>query len=45
LQFTGYGTFPSGGTPFSSAPATAVTIDKLAVNGVYHIINSVLLPQ
>jgi uncharacterized surface protein with fasciclin (FAS1) repeats len=45
LKFTGYGTFPSGGTPFSSAAATAVTLDKHAVNGVYHIINSVLLPQ
>jgi uncharacterized surface protein with fasciclin (FAS1) repeats len=45
LKFTGYGTFPSGGTPFSSAAATAITMDKHAVNGVYHIINSVLLPQ
>lgn len=45
LKFTGYGTFPSGGTPFSTPAATAVTIDKHAVNGVYHILNSVLLPQ
>ncbi|MEI7736116.1 MAG: hypothetical protein WCI49_11660, partial [Ferruginibacter sp.] len=45
LQFTGYGTFPSGGTPFSGTAASAVTLDKHAVNGVYHIINSVLLPQ
>lgn len=45
LKFTGYGTFPSGGTPFSSTAATAVSMDKHAVNGVYHIINSVLLPQ
>jgi len=45
LQFTGYGTFPPGGAPFSGAAASAVTWDKHAVNGVYHIINSVLLPQ
>ena len=45
LSFTGYGTFPSGGTPFTAPAATAVTMDKHAVNGVYHIINSVLLPQ
>jgi len=45
LKFTGYGTFPPGGAPFSGAAATAVTIDKHAVNGVYHIIDKVLLPQ
>lgn len=43
--FTGLGTFPPGGAPFSGAPANAVTIDKHAVNGVYHIIDRVLLPQ
>lgn len=45
LQFTGYGTFPSGGAPFSGSPVSAVSMDKLAVNGVYHIINGILLPQ
>jgi uncharacterized surface protein with fasciclin (FAS1) repeats len=45
LKFTGYGTFPPGGAPFSGTAASAVTMDKHAVNGVYHIINSVLLPQ
>ncbi|MFN8252825.1 MAG: fasciclin domain-containing protein [Ferruginibacter sp.] len=43
--FTGYGTFPPGGAPYSGAPANAVTLDKHAVNGVYHIIDKVLLPQ
>ncbi len=43
--FTGLGTFPSGGAPYSGAPANAVTLDKHAVNGVYHIIDKVLLPQ
>jgi uncharacterized surface protein with fasciclin (FAS1) repeats len=45
IAFRGYGTFPPGGTPYSGPAATTVTMDKLAVNGVYHIINSVLLPQ
>lgn len=45
LKFTGLGTFPPGGAPFSGTPATAIAMDKHAVNGVYHIINSVLLPQ
>jgi hypothetical protein len=46
LKFTGYGTgtVPPG-APFSGAAANAVTLDKLAVNGVYHIIDKVLLPQ
>ena len=43
--FTGLGTFPPGGAPYSGAPANAVAIDKHAVNGVYHIIDKVLLPQ
>ncbi|MBP6287940.1 MAG: fasciclin domain-containing protein [Ferruginibacter sp.] len=43
--FTGYGTFPPGGAPYSGTPANALTIDKHAVNGVYHIIDRVLLPQ
>jgi Fasciclin domain len=43
--FTGLGTFPPGGAAYSGAPANAVAIDKHAVNGVYHIIDKVLLPQ
>jgi hypothetical protein len=45
LKFTGVGTFPPGGAPFSAAAAKAITMDKHAVNGVYHIIDAVLLPQ
>lgn len=44
LTFAGAGTFPPGGAPYSQA-ATAVSKDKLAVNGVYHVIDKVLLPQ
>jgi Fasciclin domain len=43
--FTGLGTFPSGGAPYSGTAANAIVIDKHAVNGVYHIIDRVLLPQ
>ena len=45
LKFTGLGTFPPGGAPFSGAPATAVSLDNHAVNGVYYVIDKVLLPQ
>jgi len=45
IAFKGYGTFPPGGAPYSGPAATTVAIDKHAVNGVYHIINGVLLPQ
>jgi hypothetical protein len=45
LQFTGYGTFPPGGAPFSDTPANVVSMDNHAVNGVYHVIDKVLLPQ
>lgn len=45
LRFTGLGTFPPGGAPYSGAAANAITRDKLAVNGVYHILDRVLLPQ
>jgi uncharacterized surface protein with fasciclin (FAS1) repeats len=45
LQFTGLGTFPPGGAPFSGPPATATSMDNHCVNGVYYVINQVLLPQ
>jgi hypothetical protein len=45
LKFTGLGTFPPGGAPYSGAAATAVKMDQHAVNGVFHIIDKVLLPQ
>ena len=45
LKFTGMGTFPPGGAPFSGAAATATSRDNLAVNGIFHIIDKVLLPQ
>lgn len=45
VRFTGYGTFPPGGTPYSGPAANVLTADKHAVNGVYHIIDRVLLPQ
>ena len=45
LKFTGMGTFPPGGAPFSGAAATATSKDNLAVNGIFHIIDKVLLPQ
>ncbi len=44
LTFASYGTFPPGGAPFSYV-ATAVGRDRHAVNGVFHIIDKVLLPQ
>lgn len=45
VKFTGLGTFPAGGAPFSSPAAKVVKADNHAVNGVYHIIDRVLLPQ
>lgn len=45
LKFSGAGTFPPGGIAFSDPPATAVSMDNHAVNGVYYIIDKVLLPQ
>lgn len=45
LKFVGLGTFPPGGAPYTGAAATAVSMDKHGVNGVYHIIDRVLLPQ
>lgn len=44
LTFKGAGTFPPGGAPYSQT-ATAVSKDNVAVNGVFHIIDKVLLPQ
>jgi uncharacterized surface protein with fasciclin (FAS1) repeats len=45
LKFTGLGTFPPGGGAFSGTPATAISLDNHAVNGVYYVIDHVLLPQ
>jgi len=45
LKFSGAGTFPPGGTAFSDPPATAVSMDNHAVNGVYYVIDKVLLPK
>lgn len=45
LKFTGMGTFPPGGAPFSGPAATAVSKDNVGVNGVYYVIDKVLLPQ
>jgi uncharacterized surface protein with fasciclin (FAS1) repeats len=51
LQFTGLGTFPPGGAPYSGAAAKAEIVapnsffDNVAVNGVYYVIDKVLLPQ
>ena len=51
LQFTGLGTFPPGGAPYSGAAAKAEIVapnpffDNVAVNGVFYVIDKVLLPQ
>ena len=45
LKFTGLGTFPPGGAPYSGAPAMTISKDNIAVNGVYYVIDKVLLPQ
>lgn len=45
LHFTGLGTFPPGGAPYSGAPANVLSKDNHAVNGVYYVIDQVLLPQ
>ena len=45
LQFTGLGSFPPSGTPYSGPAANAVSIDNHCINGVYHVIDQVLLPQ
>lgn len=45
LTFTGMGTFPPGGAPFSGDPANVVSGNHFAVNGIYHVIDKVLFPQ
>lgn len=51
LQFKGLGTFPPGGAAYSGAAANAEIVapnsffDNVAVNGVYYVIDKVLLPQ
>ena len=45
LQFTGVHTFPPTGAPYTGPAATAISKDNFAVNGVYHVIDKVLLPQ
>ncbi|MGG9971728.1 fasciclin domain-containing protein [Ferruginibacter sp. SUN002] len=51
LKFSGLGTFPPGGTAFSDPPASALispttgSLDRTGVNGVYYVIDKVLLPQ
>ena len=45
LQFTGLGTFPPGGTPYSGGAANTIVFDEIGVNGVVHKIDKVLLPQ
>ncbi|HEX7458702.1 MAG TPA: hypothetical protein VF301_09720, partial [Ginsengibacter sp.] len=45
LQFTGLAFSPSniGGVP--TGTATAISLDNHCVNGVYYVIDKVLLPQ
>lgn len=45
ITFTGMGTFPPGGAPYSGTPGTAVSKDNHGVNGVYYVIDKVLMPQ
>jgi uncharacterized surface protein with fasciclin (FAS1) repeats len=45
LKFTGAGTFPPGGAPYGGAAATATSMDNHCINGVYYVIDKVLLPQ
>lgn len=44
LKFSSFGSFPPGGPAFSYV-ANTLSMDKHALNGVYHIIDKVLLPQ
>ncbi|MGC4104683.1 hypothetical protein [Ferruginibacter sp.] len=45
IKFTGYGTFPPGGAPYSGTAANATAWDRSGLNGVLHVIDNVLLPQ
>jgi len=48
LQFTGLGSFPPDPNPthiYTGAPAHAISEDNHAVNGVYYVIDKVLLPR
>ena len=51
LQFTGLGPLPPGGQPYTGAAANAaisssgIVTDNHCVNGVYYVIDKVLLPQ
>lgn len=47
LKFTGLGPLLPGVDPFSGGAATVIPkgMDKLAVNGIFHVIDKVLLPQ
>ncbi|MCO6498342.1 MAG: fasciclin domain-containing protein [Chitinophagaceae bacterium] len=45
LKVTGMGTFPPGGAPYSGTAANATSLDQNCVNGVYYVIDRILLPQ
>ncbi len=45
LNFTGLGSFPPSGVPYSGPPANTLKMDEHAVNGVVHVLDQVLLPQ
>jgi uncharacterized surface protein with fasciclin (FAS1) repeats len=48
LQFTGLGSFPPDPDPthiYTGPPANAISKDNHAVNGIYYVIDKVLLPQ
>ncbi len=45
IKFTGFGNFPAGSAPFTATAANVVKKDNHGVNGIYHVIDKVLLPQ
>jgi uncharacterized surface protein with fasciclin (FAS1) repeats len=45
LKFKSYGTWPPGGTPYSDLSDSVIVMDKHAINGVFHVLNRVMLPQ